>query len=162
VLVQCYKALEQAFNLTLGSSADAKSVTRPKDILVRFGNRLDLPPYVQAICTDVVVAARENSIADGRSPSSIVGAIYFACLLLGLPKAIKEIAAQGVSEGTIKRFYRLYYTDQRKLVKDEWVKEGKVADRFWKRELVTPAGNVAECRKKVSTTRISGTCCRTL
>ena len=51
---------------------------------------------------------------------------YFACLLLGVPKAIKDIAALGVSEGTIKLMYRLYYTGRRKLVKNEWIKEGKV------------------------------------
>ncbi|KAI0278637.1 cyclin-like protein [Russula aff. rugulosa BPL654] len=131
MLVQCYKVLEKAFNLTLGSSAaradDAMSITRPEDILVRFCNRLDLPPRVQTVCKDIVVAARGRGIADGCNPSLIVGgAIYFACLLLGVPKAIKEIAAQGVSEGTIRRMYRLYYTDRRKLVKNEWVKEGKV------------------------------------
>lgn len=91
---------------------------------MRFSNRLDLPPRVQTICKDIVAAARERGIADGCNPSSIIGgAIYFACLLLGVPKAIKEIAAQGVSEVTIRRMYRLYYTDRRKLVKDEWVKE---------------------------------------
>jgi transcription initiation factor TFIIB len=130
VLVQCYKALEKAFNLTPGSTAapaGAKNLTRPEDMLVRYCNHLDLPPRVQAICKDILVAAREHGIADGRSPSSIVGGgIYFACLLLGVPKAIKEIAAQGVSEGTIKRVYQLFYTDRRKLIKDEWVKEGKV------------------------------------
>jgi transcription initiation factor TFIIB len=93
---------EQALNLTPGSSAaraDAKSGTRPEDIPMRFCNRLDLPPHVQAICTDIAVAPREHGIAGGHSPSWIVGgAIYFACLLLGVPKFIKEIAAQGVSE----------------------------------------------------------------
>jgi transcription initiation factor TFIIB len=131
VLAPCYKALERAFNLFPGSSvarAGARSVTRPpKDILVRYCNHLDLPPRVQAICKDIVVAAREHSIADGCNPSSIAGGgIYFACRLLGVPKTIKEITAQGVSGGTIKRIYRLYYTDRRKLVKDEWIKEGKV------------------------------------
>jgi transcription initiation factor TFIIB len=104
VLVRCYKSLELAFNFTPGSSAvppGAKSLTRPEDMLVRYGNHLDLPPHVQAICKDILVAVREHGIADGCSPSSIVGGgIYFACLLLGVPKAIKEIAAQGVSEGT--------------------------------------------------------------
>ena len=130
VLVRCYKALERAFNLTPGSSAarpGAKNVTRPEDILARYCNYLDLPPYVQAICKDIVVAAREHGIADGCNPSSIVGGgIYFACLLLDVPKTIKEIAGRGVREGTIKRIYRLYYTDRRKLVKDAWIKEGKV------------------------------------
>jgi transcription initiation factor TFIIB len=81
---------------------------------------------VQAICKDIIVAARQRGIADACRPSSIVGgAIYFACLLLGVPKTIKDIAALGVSEGTIKRMDRLYYTNRRKLVKDEWIKEGK-------------------------------------
>jgi transcription initiation factor TFIIB len=130
VLVRCYKALEQAFNLTHGSSAaraGAKGATSAEDILVRYCNRLDLPPHVQAICGNIVVAAREHGIAGGRGPLSIAaGAIYFACLLLGVPKAIKDIAALGVGEGTIKLMYRLYYTDRQKLVKDEWIKEGKV------------------------------------
>jgi transcription initiation factor TFIIB len=87
-----------------------------------------LPPHVQAICKDIIVAAREHGIADGRSPVSIAGgAIYFACLLLGVSKAVKDISAvAGVSEGTIKLVYRLYYADRQKLVKDEWIKEGKV------------------------------------
>ncbi len=131
VLIQCYKPLEKAFNLSPGSSAlrsGAKGVIGPEDMLVRYCNHLDLPSHVQAICRDIVVAAREHGIAEGRSPVSIVGgAIYFACLLLGVPKHIKDIVAvAGVSEGTIKVVYRLYYTGRQKLVKDEWIKEGKV------------------------------------
>ncbi|KAI0252061.1 cyclin-like protein [Lactifluus subvellereus] len=131
VLGQCYKALEQAFNLTPGSSAaraGAAGVAGPEDLLVRYCNHLDLPPQVQAICKDIIVAAREHGIADGRSPVSIAGgAIYFACLLLGVSKAVKDISmVAGVSEGTIKLVYRLYYTDRLKLVKQEWINEGKV------------------------------------
>ena len=63
---------------------------------------------------------REHDIADGRSPSSKTGAaIYFACLLLGVPEPVKDIAALGVSEVNIKRVYQLYYTDRRRLAKDE-------------------------------------------
>lgn len=54
------------------------------------------------------------------------GAIYFTCLLLGKPKAARDISAvAGVSEGTIKLVYRLYYLEREKLVKEEWIKEGK-------------------------------------
>jgi transcription initiation factor TFIIB len=130
VLGQCYKVLEQAFNLTPDSSAaraGATGVACPEDLLVRYCNHLDFPPHVQVICKDIVVA-REHGIADGRSPVSIAGgAIYFACLLLGVSKAVKDISAVAcVSEGTIKLVYRLYYVDRQKLVKDEWIKEGKV------------------------------------
>ncbi|KAH9174598.1 transcription initiation factor IIB [Lactarius sanguifluus] len=122
-------ALEQVFNLAPGSSAarsGATGVTGPEDLLVRYCNHLDLPPHVQAICKDIIVAAREHGIADGSSPVSIAGgAIYFACLLLGVSKAVKDISmVAGVSEGTIK--LRLYYTDRQKLVKTEWIADGKV------------------------------------
>ncbi|KAI0060851.1 cyclin-like protein [Artomyces pyxidatus] len=132
VLGQCYKALEQAFNLTPGASASHSShgvVTGPEDLLVRYCNHLDLPPNVQAICKDIIVAAREHGIADGRSPVSIAGgAIYFACHLLGTVKPVKDISVvAGVSEGTIKLVYRLYYAEREKLVKEEWIKEGKAS-----------------------------------
>ena len=129
-LGQCYKALEQAFNLTPGASANSSTPapsTGPENLLVRYCNHLDLPPNVQSICGDIIIAAREHGIADGRSPVSIAGgAIYFTCHLLGKPKSARDIGAvAGVSEGTIKLVYRLYYSDKEKLVKEEWIQDGK-------------------------------------
>ncbi|KAH9833670.1 cyclin-like protein [Rhodofomes roseus] len=133
-LGQCYKAMEQAFNLTPGASAQGgRHITTPaaargpEDLLVRYCNHLDLPPNVQPICSDIIIKARELGIADGRSPVSIAGgAIYFTCHLLGKVKSAREISTvAGVSEGTIKLVYRLYYADREKLVKEEWIKEGK-------------------------------------
>jgi transcription initiation factor TFIIB len=131
VLVQCYKALEQAFNLTPWSGVDqagAADVAGPEDLLVRYCNHLDLPPHVRETCKDIMAAAREHGVAGGRSPLSVAsGAIYFGCLLLGVPKTVKDISkGVGVNEGTIRAIYRLYYADREKLVKDEWIKEGKV------------------------------------
>ncbi|KAI0311028.1 cyclin-like protein [Amylostereum chailletii] len=134
VLGQCYKALEQAFNLTPGASATASHgsapvVTGPEDLLVRYCNHLALPPNVQGICKDIIVEARSRGVADGRSPVSIAGgAIYFACHLMGIAKSVKDISlVAGVSEGTIKLVYRLYYAEATKLVKEEWIREGKVS-----------------------------------
>jgi transcription initiation factor TFIIB len=129
-LGQCYKALEQAFNLTPGASAhatSASSTTGPENLLVRYCNHLDLPPNVQSICGDVIVAARKYGIADGRSPVSIAGgAIYFTCHLLGKVKSVRDISAvAGVSESTIKLVYRLYWADREKLVKKEWIEDGR-------------------------------------
>jgi len=130
-LGQCYKALEQAFNLSPGATAQSNGnnspSTGPETLLVRYCNHLDLPVSVQSVCSDIIVAARQHGIADGRSPVSIAGgAIYFTCLLLGKPKAARDISAvAGVSEGTIKLVYRYYYVDREKLVKEEWIKEGK-------------------------------------
>ena len=46
--------------------------------------------------------------------------------LIGQPKQAKEIAiVAGVSESTIKLVYKLMYADKEKLVKEEWIKEGK-------------------------------------
>jgi len=134
VLGQCYKALEQAFNLTPGASQDRHSstpsgTTGPEDLLIRYCNHLDLPPNVQPICAEVIKKARELGIADGRSPVSIAGgAIYFTCHLLGKVKPARDISAvAGVSEGTIKLVYRLYYAEREKLVKEEWIKDGKAS-----------------------------------
>jgi len=130
VLGQCYKALEQAFNLSPGATHNSNSnstPTGPENLLVRYCNHLDLPPNVQSICSDIIVAARKHGIADGRSPVSIAGgAIYFTCLLLAKQKSVRDISAvAGVSEGTIKLVYRLYYAEREKLVKQEWIDEGK-------------------------------------
>ncbi|PPQ79488.1 hypothetical protein CVT25_003370 [Psilocybe cyanescens] len=130
LLGQCYKALEQAFNLSPGASTThtaASPQTGPENLLVRYCNHLDLPPNVQAICGDIIIAARQHGIADGRSPVSIAGgAIYFTCHLLGINKSVRDISAvAGVSESTIKLVYRLYYAEKEKLVKKKWIEEGK-------------------------------------
>jgi len=131
VLGQCYKALEQAFNLAPGASTNTTSPNTsssgPENLLVRYCNHLDLPAQVQSICSDIIIAARKHGIADGRSPVSIAGgAIYFTCHLLGKVKSVRDISAvAGVSEGTIKLVYRLYYAEKEKLIKQEWVDEGK-------------------------------------
>lgn len=130
VLGQCYKALEQAFNLTPGASAQNGTLAHnqgPEALLVRYCNHLDLPANVQSICSDIIVRARELGIADGRSPVSIAGgAIYFTCHLLSKSKSLKDIGAvAGVSEGTIKLVYKIYYNERQQLVKEEWIKDGK-------------------------------------
>lgn len=135
-LGQCYKALEEAFNLTPGgsrSSNDKYAAGNPsagtgaEDLLVRYCNHLDLPVNVQSICSEIIKAARILGIADGRSPVSIAGgAIYFTCQLLGTIKSSKDISSvAGVSEGTIKLVYRQYYVARDKLVKQEWIDSGK-------------------------------------
>ncbi|KAH8994397.1 cyclin-like protein [Lactarius hatsudake] len=139
LLGRCYKGLERAFNLTPRSSAARSGVAEPEDLLVRYCNHLDIPPHVQAICKDIIVAVREHGIADGRNPVSITGgAIYFACVLLGVSKTMKDISmVAGVCDRTIGIVYRLYRTNRQKLVKKEWVAEGTTnTDRLTRRRLV--------------------------
>ena len=91
-MLQGARAGVQPHSGSSAARAGATGVAGPDDLLVRYCNHLDLPPHVQAICKDIIVAAREHGIADGRSPVSIAGgAIYFACLLLGVSKAVKDI-----------------------------------------------------------------------
>jgi transcription initiation factor TFIIB len=137
----CFKALEQAFNLNsqnpqgaaaasaLAQGPNVSGGTSAEDLLARYCNHLDLHPSVQAVCTDIVLAAREHSIAQGRSPISIAGgAIYFTSQLLGKPKTAKDISlVAGVSEGTVKLIYKLLYQDKEKVVKKELLESGKAS-----------------------------------
>lgn len=141
IIGQCFKVIEQAFNLNprppVGSSAPAavdgllpggaSTGTSAEDLLARYCNFLGLHPTVQSVCRDVVLNAREHSIAQGRSPVSIAGgAILFTTLLLGKNKPVKEISnVAGVSESTIKLVYRLFYGAKEKLVNAEWIESGK-------------------------------------
>lgn len=131
---QCYKAIEQAFNLTQkteekggGKSSVATPGTEPEDLLARYCNHLDLPANFQRVCADIIGEARTHGIAAGRSPVSIAGgAIYFACHLLGKPKSSRDISGvAGTSEGTIKLVYRLYYQARKKIVPKEVLESGK-------------------------------------
>jgi len=139
---QCYKALEQAFSLNSAPPANAGSSasgsgnpngpsggTSAEDLLARYCNHLNLHPAVQGVCTHVVLAARQYSIAQGRSPVSIAsGAIYFCSQLLGYPKSAKEVGGvAGVSDSTVKLVYRLMYAEKEKLVKEEWLQSGKAS-----------------------------------
>lgn len=130
---QCYKAIEQHFNLSQKSeekgstqSALVTPGTEPENLLARYCNHLDLPPNFQRVCADVIGLAREHGIAAGRSPVSIAGgAIYFVCHLLGHPKSSKDISVvAGTSEGTIKLVYRLYYRERDRIVPENIVESG--------------------------------------
>ncbi|KAJ6475680.1 hypothetical protein DFH09DRAFT_1217332 [Mycena vulgaris] len=121
ILGRCCKALERAFNLTPGASATASTPSPssgPENLLVRYCNHLDLPANVQSICSDIIMGGAQSSIAGG--------AIFFTSNLLGKTKSLRDISAvAGVSEGTIKLVYRLYYNEKEKLVKKEWIDDGK-------------------------------------
>jgi len=131
---QCYKAMEQAFNLSQkveDKGATKSSLvtpgTEPESLLARYCNHLDLPPNFQRVCADIIGLAREYGIAAGRSPVSIAGgAIYFVCHLLGHPKPSKDISGvAGTSEGTIKLVYRLYYQERERIVPKDVLESGK-------------------------------------
>jgi transcription initiation factor TFIIB len=129
-LGQCYKVLESQFNLSqpVANGQDAAHASGPEDLLIRYCNHLNLAPRVHSVCREVIIRAREHGVADGRSPVSIAGgAIYFVCILMDEPRTCREISGvAGVSEGTIKLVYKLYYLAKEQLVRQEWIDEGKV------------------------------------
>src|SRR5258707_1988938 len=96
IIGQCFKVIEHAFSLTArpstasaagtpnasgntdGTGGGASTGSSPEDLLARYCNHLDLHPSVQGVCRDVVLLAREHSVAQGRSLVSIAGgAILF-------------------------------------------------------------------------------------
>ncbi|QRV87845.1 transcription initiation factor IIB [Ceratobasidium sp. AG-Ba] len=134
-LGQCFKAFEQAFDLSRpaptdnGDGSGPSGGTSAENLLNRYCNQLDLHASVDTACKEVIIAARNHGIADGRSPISIAGAaIFFTSHLLGQPKSAKDICSvAGVSESTIKLVYRILWGDREKLVKKEWLESGKAA-----------------------------------
>ncbi|KAG8763361.1 transcription initiation factor IIB, partial [Ceratobasidium sp. 423] len=132
-LGQCFKAFEQAFDLSRPAPADGADGAGPaggtsaENLLNRYCNQLHLHASVVTACEEVVVTARNHGIADGRSPISIAGAaIYFTSHLLGQPKSAKDICGvAGVSESTIKLVYKILWQEREKLVKKEWLESGK-------------------------------------
>jgi transcription initiation factor TFIIB len=132
-LGQCFKAFEQAFDLSRPAPMDGQDGSGPaggtsaENLLNRYCNQLHLHASVVTACEEVVVTARNHGIADGRSPISIAGAaIYFTSHLLGQAKPTKDICnVAGVSESTIKLVYKILWQERDKLVKKEWLDSGK-------------------------------------
>ncbi|KZV62953.1 cyclin-like protein [Peniophora sp. CONT] len=130
LLGQCFRTLQATLNLQQTQTQNGQpgpGRSGPEDMLVRYCNYLDLPPYAVRYCRDVIVAAREYSIADGRNPMSIAGgAIVFACQLLDIDKPLKDIAdVAGVSADVINSVYKSYLAEKEKLVKKEWLESGR-------------------------------------
>ncbi|VDB84983.1 unnamed protein product [Peniophora sp. CBMAI 1063] len=120
----CFKVIRKKFDLQ--ANADGPQ-SGPEDLLVRYCNHLAMPPYTEGYCKHVIVTARELGIAEGRSPVTIVGAaILFICQLLGIQKDLQDIArVAGASGETIRIVYNLYFAEKEKLVKKEWLDNGR-------------------------------------
>ncbi|KAG9233525.1 cyclin-like protein [Amylocarpus encephaloides] len=105
------------------------SSTNAEDLCLRFCSQLGLKNQ-QFVKVSQGLASEVGKIVvelAGRSPLSIAAAcIYMASFLLGRPKTPKEIASvAGVSDGTIRTSYKYLYNQRDKLIKPEWIAEGK-------------------------------------
>jgi transcription initiation factor TFIIB len=101
--------------------------TNAADLMIRFCNRLGLPPSVQATCVELARRMADQGTLAGRSPISIAAAgIFFVSWLVGKGKSAKEVGdAAGVSEGTVRNSYKLIWADKEKLVEPRWIESGK-------------------------------------
>jgi transcription initiation factor TFIIB len=101
--------------------------TNAADLMIRFCNRLGLPPSVQGTCVELARRMADQGTLAGRSPISIAAAgIFFVSWLVGKGKSPKEVGdAAGVSEGTVRNSYKLIWADKEKLVEPRWIESGK-------------------------------------
>lgn len=90
----------------------------PLDYMSRFCSNLHLPIEVQRLATAIASSAKERSITDGRSPTSIAAAaIYMASQLTEHKRSQKDVSeVAGCAESTIKHSYRLMLSRATELI----------------------------------------------
>lgn len=111
--------------IVVNQSSNSGPPTRATDMLPRFCHRLGLEVKMESAARYVVDTAYRGTLGmvDGRSPISVAaGAIYFICMLFGLPKTTKDVqdVAQ-VSEGTIRLIAKIFVKYSEMLVDKAWV-----------------------------------------
>ncbi|EMR10843.1 transcription initiation factor IIB [Pneumocystis murina B123] len=116
-------------NAGQGDDSYIPSSTSPKDLMIRFCNRLSLPTSVQIAASELANRASAEGTLAGRSPISIAASgIYMASYLFQHPKLPREIAeVVGVSDSTIRNAYKSLYLEREKLIDPKWL-NGKSMD----------------------------------
>jgi transcription initiation factor TFIIB len=101
--------------------------TSASALMIRFCNRLQLSPAIQATCVELANRMADASTLAGRSPISIAAAgIFFISWLMGKGKSAKDVGeATGVSEGTVRNAYKVIYASREQLVDPKWIENGK-------------------------------------
>jgi transcription initiation factor TFIIB len=101
--------------------------TSASDLMIRFCNRLQLSPAIQATCVELANRMADAGTLAGRSPISIAAAgIFFISWLMDKGKSAKDVGeAAGVSEGTVRNAYRVIYAAREQLVDPKWIANGK-------------------------------------
>ncbi|KAI9762156.1 MAG: hypothetical protein M4579_000636 [Chaenotheca gracillima] len=101
--------------------------TSPKDLCIRFCSNLGLKPPCTMVAEELAEQMSSVGALAGRSPLSAAAAcIYMASYLMKQRRSPKEISnVAGVSDGTIRTAYKYIYAQREKLIKPEWIKDGK-------------------------------------
>ncbi|KAI9836478.1 MAG: transcription initiation factor IIB [Sclerophora amabilis] len=101
--------------------------TSPKDLCIRFCSNLGLKPPCTMVAEELAEQMSTVGALAGRSPLSAAAAcIYMASYLMKQRRSPKEISqVAGVSDGTIRTAYKFIYAQREKLIKPEWIKDGR-------------------------------------
>jgi len=101
--------------------------TSASDLMIRFCNRLQLSPAIQATCVELANRMSDAGTLAGRSPISIAASgIFFISWLMGKGRPAKDVGeAAGVSEGTVRNAYKVIYASREQLVDPKWIENGK-------------------------------------
>ncbi|KAI4277833.1 MAG: hypothetical protein LQ337_001469 [Flavoplaca oasis] len=110
-----------------GFNASVESTT-PKDLCLRFCSQLNLSQKCTTLSQDIAIRAETTGDLAGRSPISTAAAcIYMASHLAGEGKSAKDVSiVAGVSDGTIRNAFKLMLPNKERLVKPEWIADGRV------------------------------------
>ncbi|KAF1836934.1 transcription initiation factor-like protein iib [Decorospora gaudefroyi] len=102
------------------------TATSAASLMPRACAKLALGTQVQMVAEECADQVAHYGVAAGRSPLSIAGAcLYLVSHLMGQPKSPKEIGlAVEVSDGTIRTAYKLMHSEQKKIIKPEWLVKG--------------------------------------
>ncbi|KAL8911619.1 MAG: hypothetical protein Q9171_003226 [Xanthocarpia ochracea] len=109
-----------------GFNAAVESTT-PKDLCLRFCSQLNLSQKCTSLSQDIAIRAETTGDLAGRSPISTAAAcIYMASYLAGEGRTAKDVSVvAGVSDGTIRNAFKLMLPNKERLVKPEWIADGR-------------------------------------
>lgn len=110
--------------------AESSSETRViSQMLPRFISNLGLSKTegFQSACLHVLIAGKALGLIDGRSPLTVVGSLlYFTSHLWGVGKSAKEVCkVVDTTESTIRGRYKVLWEEKARLVKPEWLVDGR-------------------------------------
>ena len=126
-LAQRYLAMQKQFQFGIGGGEGLAASAR--GLVTRYCNhlRISTSTGVEAIAADVAVRAIEVCSLEGRRPTTVAaGAIYFACVLMGLENMMEGICeVVGTKEHTVQGMYRVLYAKREELVKTDQLEDGR-------------------------------------
>lgn len=106
---------------------DVGIATTPATLATRYGSLLRLQKRTINLARNLAEHVSNVGTLDGRNPNTTAGAcIYMASHLIDDPKTLKQVAKEAsVNDSTIKGAYRKLLDEKDRVIKSEWLGEGK-------------------------------------